>query len=139
MDRESIWARRNTLFDVVILHKLASTIPDYVVIQWCINSAARCHQMSGGSLVESALWLRRAERMGASNSPEAKKEAAELRKLTAKTAESSSLPPVAEQVSPEKYVGESERGHCNLDRMRIWIGRLQRRFDFIERVARLRP
>jgi hypothetical protein len=136
MDRETIWAKRNTLFDVGVRHRLASTIGDHVLYRWCLKSASRCRQMSGGSLVESGIWLRRAERLGASNSSEFKQQAAELLRLTSKTAESSTPPPVAQQVSPDKCIGEGERGHCNVDRFRRWVDRLERRFDFVERAVR---
>lgn len=137
MDRLVIWASRHTLFDVAVRHRLESTISDHVVYRWCLKAASRCRQISGGSLVECAVWLRRAERLGASNSAEFKHEAAELVRLTSKTAESSAPPPVAEQVSPDKCIGDGERGHCNVDRFRRWVSRMQRRFDFVERAVRV--
>jgi tRNA A-37 threonylcarbamoyl transferase component Bud32 len=137
MDRELIWCKRHTLFDIAVRHRLASTVADHIIYRWCLKSASRCRQMSTGSLVEAGVWLRRAERMGASNSAEFKQERAELLSLTSVSAGSLSPPPVAKQVSSDKCIGESERGHCNADRVRRWVDRLQRRFDFVEQVKRL--
>ena len=136
IDREAVWEKRNALFDVAVRHRLASTIADHIVYRWCLISASRSRQMSGGSLVEAGIWLRRAERLGAGNSPEFRKEATELLRLNSASTGSYSPPPVARQVSSDKSIGEGERGHCNVDRFRLWVDRLQRRFDFIEQVKR---
>jgi hypothetical protein len=137
VDRELIWAKRNTLFDIAVRHRIAATIGDHVVYRWCLKSASRCRQMSTGSLVEAGVWLRRADRMGASNGTEFKQEAAELLRLTSVSAGSLSPPPPAKQIASDKCIGDGERGHCNADRVMRWVDRLQRRFDFVEQVKRL--
>jgi serine/threonine protein kinase len=137
IDGELIWAKRNTLFDIAVRHRLAATISDHVIYRLCLRSASRCRQVSNGSLVEAGIWLRRADRMGGSNGTEFQQEAAELQRLTSVSASSSSPPPPAKQVASDKCIGENERPHCNADRVMRWVDRLQRRFDFVEQVKRL--
>lgn len=66
----------------------------------------------------------------------AERDEAGLMNPTSKTAESAP-PRVARQVRPDKCIGDGERGHCNVDRVRRWVERLQRRFGFVERVVRV--
>jgi hypothetical protein len=66
----------------------------------------------------------------------AERDEARLLKPTSNKAEAAP-PPVARQFRPDRCIGDGERAHCNIDRVRRWVERLQRRFHFVERVVRL--
>lgn len=133
-----VWQNRETVYEVGVNYRATSLLTPGLLEAWCI-AASKLLREKNANADEPQLWLRRAERLGIKNNPEFRAEAAEVDKLLRNTANARELPPLpASQERDENSVGEDERGHLNVSRIRNWVSRVLKRHPYVQAVRRVR-
>lgn len=134
----TVWENRESVYEVAVNYKLASLMSPGLLESWCV-AASRIARERNAPIDESQLWLRRAERLGVATNPEFLHEAAEVDKILRHTANARELPALpAAQEDAGRTVGEDERGHLNVNRIRLWVTRLLNRHPYVQAVRRVR-
>lgn len=132
------WERRADLFLVAARLVASGLIAQQSVVSCCIV-ASRLARLAGEDITQSQNWLRRAARLGAGRGQAYLDELQEVEGQIRKTATPVRLPPDAEaQESPDEVVGDDEKGHLQIKRIRDWTRRLLELYRWVEAVKRVR-
>jgi serine/threonine-protein kinase len=133
-----VWANRETLYEVGVNYRASNLASSGILESWCI-AASRYLREKNAAADEPQLWLRRAERLGVSTNVEFIREAAEVARILKHTANARELPPIpTTQEEAARCVGEDERPHLNLSRIRRWVTRVLNRHPYVQGVRRVR-
>ncbi len=132
------WERRADLYLVASRLVAAGLMASQPVVTACI-SASRIARMAGEDIAQSQNWLRRAARLGAGRSQSYLDELQAVEGQIHKTATPVRLPADAEvQASADDVVGDDEKGHLQVKRIRDWARRLLDLYRWVEAVKRVR-
>jgi hypothetical protein len=104
---------------------------------WCITCSKRLRE-SGEAADECQLWLRRLERLGVDGSDDYRRESEAVQKLQRNTANARELPANANQEDPSGVVGTNEAGHLAVEKIRLWVKRVQDKYPYVQAVRRVR-
>ncbi len=124
------------LFPVALEYRAAGLLAAGLVENWCVVKSRRLRER--GEVTAAQVWLRRAERLGVANGDAYRAERGALDAALRMTANPARLPdlPIS-QLPPENVVGDDERGHLNVERIRKWAQRLYTLHPYVQEVRRV--
>jgi hypothetical protein len=138
LDHPALWRLREDIYLIGLLYRDAELLEMALVGALCIRSARKLRERDG-TLLHAQVWLRRAEKLGVTSSPEYRKERDAVDTLLRKTATPPVLPPIPSSQEPaSRTVGEGEKAHLNVRRITAWVNRLQRLHPYVQGVRRVR-
>jgi tRNA A-37 threonylcarbamoyl transferase component Bud32 len=133
----AVWPRREDVYLLGLGYKDAGLFQADELGRWCVLSARRMREREL-SISGAQLWLRRTEYLGLSELPEFGVEEKAVKKLLFQTAVPEMLPAVGKQEPATSVVGEDERAHLQVDRIRRWAERLLMLHPYVQAVKRVR-
>lgn len=126
---------RESIFELLTGYITARLIEPGIVEVLCVT-AAESARVQRQDYLAAELWLKRARALGLTPSEEYQKEERRLSDVRQRTRRQQTLPTSCQRQDGLK-VGDNEKGHLNLDRLRAFAERICRLYPFICRLRRV--